>query len=72
MTSRRKDLTGDAADVAPLFTDFTAANLGVPQNLALPYLYPNTADQFGHVANPAGFSCRLSSGCFMFDDSLHG
>jgi cytochrome c peroxidase len=54
--TKRTITPGDAADVAPLFTDFTSANLGVSQNLALPYLYANKADQFGYVANPAGLS----------------
>jgi cytochrome c peroxidase len=44
----------DAADVAPLFTDFTSANIGTPQNYALPFLYENQPDQFGYVANPKG------------------
>jgi cytochrome c peroxidase len=62
---------GDAADVAPLFTDFTSANLGVPQNLALPYLYANRADQFGYVANPVGLSfLDLGVGGFLANSSL--
>ncbi|HXI68812.1 MAG TPA: cytochrome c peroxidase [Verrucomicrobiae bacterium] len=46
----------DAASVAPLFTDFTSANIGTPQNFALPFLYENMPDQFGFVANPAGIN----------------
>jgi cytochrome c peroxidase len=46
----------DAADVAPLFTDFTSANIGTPQNYALPFLYENHPDQFGYVANAAGIN----------------
>jgi cytochrome c peroxidase len=45
-----------AADVAPLFTDFTANNIGLPKNLALPYYCENKPDQFGYTANPMGFS----------------
>jgi cytochrome c peroxidase len=45
-----------ASDVAPLFTDFTSANLGVPQNFALPFLYESHPDQFGFTANPVGLS----------------
>jgi cytochrome c peroxidase len=45
-----------AADVAPLFTDFTANNIGLPQNLALPYYCESTPDQFGYTANPQGFA----------------
>jgi cytochrome c peroxidase len=44
----------DAADVAPLFTDFTSTNIGTPQNYALPFLYENKPDQFGYVANSQG------------------
>lgn len=44
-----------AADLRPLFTDFTASNLGLPKNLALPFYCENTPDQFGFTANPAGF-----------------
>jgi cytochrome c peroxidase len=46
----------DAANLAPLFTDFTSANIGTPQNFALPFLYENMPDQFGYVANPLGLS----------------
>ncbi|MDB5218174.1 MAG: Cytochrome c peroxidase family protein [Myxococcaceae bacterium] len=42
------------ADVAPLFTDFTANNIGVPNNPCLPYLQESKPDQLGFVANPAG------------------
>ena len=49
--TKGKITPADAADLAPLFTDFTSSNLGIPQNFALPYLYENKADQFGYVAN---------------------
>jgi cytochrome c peroxidase len=45
-----------AADVAPLFTDFTANNIGLPKNLALPFYCENKPDQFGYTANPLGFA----------------
>jgi cytochrome c peroxidase len=45
-----------AADVAPLFTDFTANNIGLPKNLALPYYCENKPDQFGYTANPLGLA----------------
>jgi cytochrome c peroxidase len=45
-----------AADVAPLFTDFTSANTGVPKNLAIPYYCESTPDQYGYTANPLGFA----------------
>jgi len=38
----------------PLFTDFTASNLGLPPNRALPFYQEKTSDQFGYTANPAG------------------
>jgi cytochrome c peroxidase len=37
----------------PLFTDFTASNLGTPANRAMPYYAEDKPDQ-GYVANPAG------------------
>jgi cytochrome c peroxidase len=45
---------GDTASKAPLFTDFTSVNLGVPKNIALPYYRENKPDPFGFTANPAG------------------
>jgi cytochrome c peroxidase len=45
-----------ATDLAPLFTDFTSANLGVPKNTAIPYLYESTPDRYGFVANPMGLA----------------
>jgi cytochrome c peroxidase len=38
----------------PLFTDFTASNLGVPANPSLPYYQEAQPDSYGYVANPAG------------------
>ena len=38
----------------PLFTDFTASNLGVPRNPGLPFYTESTPDQFGYTANPLG------------------
>jgi cytochrome c peroxidase len=38
----------------PLFTDFTASNLGLPPNLTIPYYKENTPDQFGYTPNAAG------------------
>src|SRR5207247_741643 len=43
-----------AAAAAPLFTDFTSANLGLPKNPAVPYYRENKPDQFGYAPNPAG------------------
>jgi cytochrome c peroxidase len=39
----------------PLFTDFTASNLGLPQNPDLPFLQESSPDRFGYTANRDGF-----------------
>jgi cytochrome c peroxidase len=46
----------NAAAVAPLFTDTTSGNLGLPKNLAIPFYYETQPDKFGFVANPQGVS----------------
>jgi cytochrome c peroxidase len=38
----------------PLFTDFTASNLGVPPNRAMPYYSENQPDESGYAANSLG------------------
>jgi len=38
----------------PLFTDFTASNLGVPRNPGLQYYYEGRPDQRSYSPNPAG------------------
>ena len=38
----------------PLFTDFTASNLGVPRNPAVQFYFEATPDKVGYSANPAG------------------
>lgn len=43
-----------AADVAPLFTDFTSANLGVPKNPALRFYCEDRPVAPGFTPNPAG------------------
>src|SRR3984893_2461118 len=40
----------------PLFTDFTASNIGTPANPQLPYYAEGQPDAFGYVANEAGAS----------------
>jgi cytochrome c peroxidase len=40
----------------PLFTDFTASNIGTPANPRLPYYVENRPDAWGYVANPQGSS----------------
>jgi cytochrome c peroxidase len=57
---------GTAADVAPLFTDFTSSNLGLPKNPDIPYYYENTPDKYGFVANPQGLAyVDLGVGAFL-------
>jgi len=46
----------EAASVAPLFTDFTSANLGLPKNPAVPYYDENKPDKYGYAPNPMGLS----------------
>jgi cytochrome c peroxidase len=38
----------------PIFTDFTASNLGLPRNPALPFYQENSPDKYGFTANPDG------------------
>src|ERR1700682_4853649 len=38
----------------PLFTDFTASNLGVPRNPGLQFYYESATDQRGYSPNPGG------------------
>jgi cytochrome c peroxidase len=40
----------------PLFTDFTASNIGTPVNPRLPFYAEDRPDAFGYVANPDGSS----------------
>jgi cytochrome c peroxidase len=40
----------------PLFTDFTASNIGTPANPRLPYYGEDRPDALGYVANPQGAS----------------
>jgi cytochrome c peroxidase len=40
----------------PLFTDFTASNIGTPPNPRLPFYLENRPDARGYAANPAGSS----------------
>ena len=48
-----------------MFTDFTSANIGTPQNFALPFLYETQPDPFGYIANTAGI-CYLDLGVGAF------
>jgi cytochrome c peroxidase len=58
----------------PLFTDFTASNLGVPANRAMPYYAEDKPDRQGYVANPTG-SAFIDTGIGGFlahDHALSG
>jgi cytochrome c peroxidase len=52
----RKITPGEVGSKAPLFTDFTSSNLGIPKNPAIPYYSENNADRYGYIANPSGFA----------------
>jgi hypothetical protein len=45
----RKITPGDVGSKAPLFTDFTSSNLGVPRNPAIPYYNENKPDRYGNT-----------------------
>jgi cytochrome c peroxidase len=50
----------------PLFTDFTASNLGVPRNSALQFYSEDAPDKLGYRANPQGESYTdLGVGYFL-------
>jgi cytochrome c peroxidase len=58
--------TGAAADLEPLFTDTTSADLGLPKNPMDPIYFEDKPDSFGFIANPAGFgSTDLGVGLFL-------
>jgi cytochrome c peroxidase len=54
----------------PLFTDFTASNIGIPANPRLPYYAEDRPDAFGYVANPRG-SSFVDGGVGSFLNSGH-
>src|SRR5216683_464286 len=62
---------GMATNAAPLFTDFTYNNLGLPKNLALPWYSENKPDQFGFTANPLGIGF-IDEGVGLFLDGYYG
>src|SRR6266704_450346 len=58
--------TSAAADVAPPFTCFGYANLGLPLNPRVAIYYQTTPDPFGFTPNPFGFAFRdLGLGNFL-------
>ncbi len=54
----------------PLFTDFTASNIGTPANPRLPYYGEDRPDVLGYVANPLG-SSFVDGGVGTFLSSGH-
>jgi cytochrome c peroxidase len=54
----------------PLFTDFTASNLGVPRNSGLQIYYESRPDQRGYTANRVG-SAYIDTGVGSFLHTLH-
>jgi cytochrome c peroxidase len=62
---------GMATNAAPLFTDFTYNNLGLPRNLALPWYSENTPDQYGFTGNPLGVGF-IDFGVGLFLDGYYG
>ena len=63
--------TGAATNAAPLFTDFTYNNIGLPMNLALPWYSENKPDQYGFTANPLGIGF-IDEGVGLFLDGYYG
>ena len=51
--SQTRITAANAASLAPLFTDFTSANLGLPRNPQNPFYVQNVADAFGFTPNAA-------------------
>lgn len=56
----------NVASKAPLFTDFTSANLGLPRNPKNPFYFENVPDYTGFTPNPAGAAFTdLGVGLFL-------
>jgi cytochrome c peroxidase len=63
--------TGMATNVAPMFTDFTYNNLGLPKNVILPWYSEDTPDQSGFTGNPLGIGFT-DEGVGLFLDGFYG
>jgi cytochrome c peroxidase len=63
--------TGMATNVAPMFTDFTYNNLGLPRNVILPWYSEDTPDQYGFTGNPLGIGFT-DEGVGLFLDGYYG
>jgi cytochrome c peroxidase len=60
----------NAASAAPLFTDFTSANLGLPRNPNNPFYFQDVEDPYGFTPNPAGATFTdLGVGLFLRSQS---
>jgi cytochrome c peroxidase len=72
-TDRARRITpAGVASKAPLFTDFTSSNIGVPRNLAIPYYKQDKPDKYGFTANPAGRGfVDKGVGAFLRDPTLN-
>jgi cytochrome c peroxidase len=63
--------TGLATNAAPMFTDFTYNNLGLPRNVILPWYSENNPDQWGFTGNPLGIGFT-DEGVGLFLDGYYG
>lgn len=63
--------TGAATNVAPMFTDFTYNNLGLPRNVILPWYSEDFPDQWGFTGNPLGPGFT-DEGVGLFLDGYYG
>ncbi len=63
--------TGAATNVAPMFTDFTYNNIGLPRNVILPWYSEDTPDQVGFTGNPLGPGFT-DEGVGLFLDGYYG
>jgi cytochrome c peroxidase len=62
---------GAATSVAPLFSDFTYNNIGLPRNVILPWYAENFPDQWGFTGNPLGIGFT-DEGVGLFLDGYYG
>jgi len=70
-TVRRSITPTGVGSKAPLFTDFTSSNIGVPRNLAIPYYKEDKPDKYGFISNPAGLRfVDKGVGAFLRDPNL--
>jgi cytochrome c peroxidase len=63
--------TGAPTNVAPIFSDFTYNNLGLPRNVILPWYFENHPDEWGFTANPLGIGF-VDEGVGLFLDGYYG